>query len=62
MEANALDTNQTMNVPTNPVLANLQAQNKVGYTTPIGVTNYINSTTPKYPNTTISPVSNFNYS
>lgn len=62
VEANALDTNQTMNVAANPVLATVQAQNTIKPTTPVSVTNYINSTTPKYQNTTISPVSNFNYS
>ena len=64
VEANALDTDQTVNVPVNQVFANVQAQNTVKPTTPIWVTNYINSTTPKYPNTTISPVStrsSYNY-
>ena len=47
VEANALDTDQTVNVPVNQVFANVQAQNTVKPTTPIWVTNYINSTTPK---------------
>lgn len=58
VEADAIDTMNTVNLPTNQIIANAARQNTIQPTTPIWVTNYINSQTPKYPNTTIWPVSN----
>lgn len=52
VEVNAIDTNSTMNV-TSPAAT---VQNYINPTAPVWVTNIINSQTPKYPNTTISPV------
>jgi hypothetical protein len=46
-----------MNVPTTDTIA----QNNINPTLPIGVTKIINSKTPKYPNTTISPVNKQTY-
>lgn len=58
VEVNTVDTNTTMNAPVSaPVV-----QNKINPTTPIGVTKIINSQTPKYPNTTISPTNTQTYS
>lgn len=57
VEVNAVDTNQTMNVPATDTIA----QNNINPTLPIGVTKIINSQTPKYPNTTISPVNKQTY-
>lgn len=61
VEADALNTDMTMNVPYNETFDTVQSNNTVKPTTPVSVTNYINSTTPKYSNTTISPVTNNNY-
>lgn len=53
VEADALETDTTMNVPYNPTLSQLQRQNMVTVSTPQWVINAINSQTPKYSNTTI---------
>lgn len=57
VEVNAIDTSQTMNVPTP---ANIQ-RSTVNPTAPIWVTKIINAQTPQYPNTTLKPVDKTTY-
>lgn len=54
-EVNAIDTNNTMNVPASTTS---NTQSTVNPTIPVGVSNIIKSQTPTYPSTTISPTSN----
>ena len=61
IETEVLDNNAVAEVPYNETFATVQSNNTVKKSVPKSVTNYVNSQTPKYQNTTIGPTTNYSY-